>query len=127
MQQTQDIARFPFKDFNGRAAFCRLRVWEEAGKPPIVMATEVEGNAGMSVTNAAERIAMQAYQMLERPEGGMMFIENYPEKEDKRLARWEESFDAVTFTATARGLVDPNWQHMTREEVEQLIGQPVGE
>ena len=45
MQQAHDM-RFDFQDFNGRASFYRLRVYEEEGKAPVVLATE-------SVTNAA--------------------------------------------------------------------------
>ena len=46
------------KDFNGRLARCRIRIFEAEGQAPVMIATKLEEqNPGMSLTNAKDRVA----------------------------------------------------------------------
>jgi hypothetical protein len=117
-----------YRGYHGMPSCCRVRVWERAGKPPVVLATELESNAGTSVTNRIEVIATLMYQMLERPETGLVIIEHYEERTwaggrtllPERFARVEMEW------TRNKGFVRPRWSALTRAEVEQLVSGPVG-
>ena len=117
---------FPYRGYHGCLSRCRLRVYEESGTPPVVIVTERDDNPGTSITNRAEYLATAVWQMLERPEAGMVWIEHY---EDRALIGgkplFKEKFDSVTFTSTSRGFSDPRWKPISKAEVEILIGQPL--
>ena len=125
MRKTWDGV-FPYRGYHGCSSRCRLRVYEESGKPPVVIATEREDNPGTSITNMAEHLATAVWQMLERPEHGLVWIEHY---QDRALIGgkplFKEEFDSVTFTSTCHGFTDPRWKPISKAEVETLIGQPL--
>ena len=52
MRKTLDT-RFSYRGCHGCESLCRLRVYEEPGKPAVVIATELEENPGTSITNMA--------------------------------------------------------------------------
>lgn len=120
MQQTIDRVHF-YRGLFGSEAKCRLRVYEETEKPPVAIATELPDHPGTSVTNGAGPLATEVGALLERPEAGMVWIEHYPKHGEGRGSDEQESFDLVTFSATASGFVDPKWRRLTTEEVERLI------
>ena len=113
-----------FRDDLLREGKCRLRVWQEPGQVPVVLFTELDENTGSSITNCIERIAWEAFKLLERPDRGMIVIEHY---RDRGMVRgkpmYKEEFDMVTFTQTASGFDDPCWQRISKEEVEKIIGE----
>ena len=122
---------FAYRGYHGCPSHCRLRVYEpdperpeEAGRPPVVIATEREDNPGTSVTNRIERIASEVFRLLERPEAGITVVEHYEDRRflgAKPLAR--ESFALVTMTWTRfQGFVGPRWTPSTRKEVEAMNG-----
>lgn len=124
MQQTLDTLHH-YKGYGAGDAVCRLRVYEEPGKPTIVIVTELPENAGTSVTNRAERLATQVWQMLERPAEGMVWVEHYPESGRGRKVWEQEHFSLVTFSETMQGFRKPEWKALPKEEVEALVGQPL--
>lgn len=90
--------------------------------PTVVIVTELPQNPGTSVTNAAQDIATQAYQWLERPAQGITLIEHYAQDGEERYA--QERFALVTFAHSEGGRFShPEWRALTKEEVERLIGQ----
>ena len=141
---------FAFAGFWGCDTHCQIQVWEEEGKPAVVIASESPDNTGTSITNAAETVWGAVYRLLERPEAGVVCIERYPAETKVR----EESFDLVMFDQTSdqpgtvtkggeaidasiegspafitweqaeNGLSNPRWRPFSRAEVEQLIGEP---
>ena len=123
MKKTLDQV-LPFRDDLLREGKCRLRVWQEPGQVPVVLFTELEDNPGSSITNAIERIAWEAFKLLERPEAGMIVIEHY---RDRGIIRgkplYKEEFDLVTFTPTANGFDDPCWRRISKGEEERIIGE----
>jgi hypothetical protein len=117
-----------YRGYHGTPSCCRVRVWEETGKPPVVIATELECNAGTSVTNRIEVIATTMYQMLERPEAGLVMIEHYEERTwagGKTLL--PERFARVEMEWTRnKGFVRPRWTPLTKTEVGKLVSGPGG-
>jgi len=106
-------------------ACCRVRIWERYGEPPVVVATELPDNPGMSITNAAAQLAADVWDLLGCPERGLTWIEHYPQQGPEPHER--ESFAAVSFTWTGGSFSEPQWRHLTQEAVEALIGGPLEE
>lgn len=97
---------------NSFLAKCRVRVNHN-----IVVATELPDNTGMSITNAAEEVAMQVCQFFEIPIAQLVWIEHY--------AQWgdiDETFDAVDFEIVHNCLSNPIWKPVSHAMVEELIG-----
>jgi hypothetical protein len=141
MQKTNDY-RYPFQGYYGSEAVCRIRVYEQEGKVPVVIASELLENTGTSITNmaeflAAEIIAKHFPQRFEE-ELPVHWVEHYePERRGKREAT-DREYDLVTFaTWTPKveyrhgrqrvKLGTPDWHPSTKEAVEQLIEQPLDE
>jgi hypothetical protein len=121
MQQITDQA-FHYLGLGTFPSVCLLRAFDVEDSPTVIIATELPHNPGTSVTNAAQDIAAQAYQWLERPVRGITLIEHYEQDGDARYA--QERFAVVTFQHTEGGRVSgPDWRSVTKEEVERLIGQ----
>ena len=122
MRKTLDQT-FPFRDDLLREGKCRLRVWQEPEQVPVVLFTELDDNAGTSITNMIEHIAWEAFKLLERPTSGIQVIEHYRDRGMVRgKAIYKEEFDMVTFTQIANGFDDPCWRRICKEEVERIIG-----
>lgn len=83
----------------------------------------MEDNPGNSITNAIERVAWEAFKLLERPECGMVTIEHYRDRGMVRGKAMYKEFDLVTLTQTAGCFDDPCWRRISKEEVERIIGQ----
>jgi len=111
-----------FKGYWGCRSKCRLRVYRGDGGDAVVIATELPANPGTSVTNAAESLALDTWLRLGRP-SPFTWIEHYPQRGKRR--NLAETFDRVDFVLTQRGFERPTWTRMTRDQVEQLVGQPV--
>lgn len=133
MRLMQDCPAFPYRGYHGCFSQCRLRIFEpeteeERERPYVVIATELESNPGTSITNAAERIATAVWHLLERPVNGMVYVEHYEDRAfiGKR-PMFKEEFDIVEFQSDRWcGLKDPKWRPSSKEEVERMIGCPIG-
>lgn len=127
MKKTLDQT-FPYRGYFGCESRCRLRVWQEDGKPPVVLFTELDENPGTSITNVIEDIAWEAFKLLERPECGIQVIEHY---RDRGIVRgkpmYKEEFDVVTFTQIASGFDDPCWRRISKEEMERIIDEALAD
>jgi hypothetical protein len=107
---------FEYKPFpHHRLARCRVRLYEHDGQQ-VVVATEIDGNPGMSVTNAAEDIATQLVTDYGLDIERLVWIEHYcyPDEDHK--------FDLVRFTWEDGKASDPQWRCITFEEAERLTG-----
>lgn len=62
---------------NSFPAHCRVRI-----NGNTVIATELPDNTGMSITNAAEEVAMLVCQFYEIPIAQLVWIEHYPKRAD---------------------------------------------
>lgn len=97
---------------NSFPAKCRVRI-----KSNTVIATELPDNEGMSITNAAEEVAMQVCQFYEIPIAQLVWIEHYPQRADI-----DETFDAVDFEIVHNYFSNPSWKPTSRTLAEELIG-----
>lgn len=114
-----------YKGYFGCASMCRIRVYHDAERPPVVVATELEDNEGTSVTNTAEHLATHwARDEAIGEVGEIVWIEHYPEEHNRRGNRmFEETFSLVTFRRGKRGeYTHPEWQYISRADVEAIIG-----
>lgn len=114
---------------------CRIRVFQEAGRTPVIVASALPENRSTSITNVAEYLAaavvarhlpgrfeeqdpfhwLEEYPPLRRRERGPVFTA-------VRFASYTPR--AVWFNGVERvGLGKPTWLPMTREQVAALIGE----
>ncbi len=117
-----------YKGYFECPSICRIRVYHEEGQPSVVIATEIEGNEGTSVTNIAEHLATHwARDAATGDVGEIVWIEHYPERRNDRGNRvFEETFSLVTFRRGKRGeYTCPEWRYISRAEVEAITGAPV--
>ncbi len=130
--------------WNPAGGWCILRVYSNGGnlivvaEEPIDRTTGENLNQGVSVTNAIEMI--QTRVRTELGFGWTNFVEHYPTRGRNVSQGWgdllfAESFTIVNCEWDARayafftpdrpnGYRKPCWHHITRAEVERLIGQP---
>lgn len=115
-----------------RESVCRLRIYEhesgESGADVILIATELDDNPGMSITNATEQLWTAAWKRAEQATGRRgdvtrFFIEHYPGAPGEEVdSAFGEHYSRVTFTGRDRaGLYSgPKWEPITKAQVERL-------
>lgn len=117
---------YRYKGFNDRESFCRIRVYEEPDRPYVVIATQLLGSDGTSITNFAEHLAAQVSLQLEHIERGMIWIEHYPEGSRKSsFARslMGETFSEVRFVfdPPLESLKDCRWSSLAYPCKEEVV------
>lgn len=116
---------FSFTDARGREGTCYLQVWEPRGSLPLALACELSSNEAASITNAAAELATQVWQrLLARAVEGLRFVEAYIDPYHTDLAP-AERFAEVVFQIDGHTLHSPRWRHISRADVEALIGGPL--
>lgn len=93
----------------GRKAKCRMRYYRHQGAD-VLIATELDDNPGMSITNAAEDVYRTAATMFGVNLDKAVCIEHY--------AKPIDTFDLVLLDAES----PPRWRRITVEEVERITG-----
>jgi len=136
-----------YRDGKGAEGACRVRIFastEASGGLPVVILSELTSNHGPSVTDTAEQlvaeIATKYLPEMDGIEPPALFVEHYPDSGCQRDRLGAEHFDLVTFAHHAgrprfasprRGMLqrfgEPAWRRISRADVEQLIGQELGE
>lgn len=128
MQQISDRT-YHYTGFWQCASVCRLRIYQQDGSSrTVVIATElIEENEGTSITNMAEHLATLVRRELGVPLDDFTWIEHYPPRLFDRRGRPEldEEFSRVRFSIEGGTYKHPRWQHLSRADVEQMIGQPL--
>ena len=127
-----------YRGYHGIRSVCYLRLYQskrQSGqptetRPAIAIFTELESNAGTSVTNRIEVLATLAWEFLQKSEAAPIVVEHYPNRgvHNTHTDRWQfpESFDIVEFDRKPDGSFEkPRWRRIARAEVEKLIGQPL--
>jgi hypothetical protein len=110
---------------------CRIRIYQEEGRAPVVICSQLSDNDNTSVTNMAEYLAAEVIDKhdLHTP---LVWIEHYPDHEGEigeyslvRFSSWE--LTAVCLGGVWRCRVgSPRWSPLRPEEVDVLI-ETVGE
>lgn len=139
MRLTRDLTH-SYHGYLGCPSRCWLRIYEEPGRTPVVIASELEDNPGTSVTNAVERIAADVLRLYLRDRLGkavpFFWYEHYAYRH-----RWIPpglDFDQVTFasyTPRPRGqaglsweeLGEPTWTPACRADLEAIVGAPISD
>ena len=120
------VERFDFRDFNGRAAFCSLELLSLADGRTVVIATELAGNTGMSITNAAELIGGAVCRHFGIDPAKLVWIERYDANSYAEHDH-QETFDLVTFSEVSATPISrfarPSWRRMTATDW-QALGLP---
>jgi hypothetical protein len=136
-----------FRGYHADGGVCRITIYTAAGKPPLVVCTELVENTNTSVTNMAELLAaevMERYLTADDLGAGdppFVWLERYEEPADRRFTRTKAvmrrygDYDRVTFKhyrrertfrnarpPTFRYTIGcPEWHPMKIEEAEALI------
>lgn len=123
---------FPYAGFRNAPSRCYLHWIAKPQHVPdgpaksddsvIVIASELENNPGMSVTNRAEQLANQVCRELEIAPERLIWLEHYPGG-DKAPQYQQERFRLVAFHLADGRLSAPRWLPVSRNWVENLIGQ----
>ena len=89
-------ARFAYRGFHGRRAFCDLEVIPLSDGRTLVIATERADNPGTSVTNVAEHLASFVCDRFEIKPDTLVWVEHcgYPDPVNPKRRR---EYDLVTF------------------------------
>jgi hypothetical protein len=139
--KTHDL-EYAFCGYGDRAprGRCRVRILQEASRPPVLVITELADNPSTSITNLIEHLVPELlsrylphrYDVI--AEAPAIVIEHYPARPSSDRRDREATYDLVTFVRwrprigwTAGGqnrlIVDaPGWRRLRPEEVWQLLG-----
>ena len=124
-QRVEDFL-YDFEGYHGYPSQCRIQIFSVTARSVVVVASELPDNPGTSITNRAEWIANQLYERLDQPED-FIWIEHYPEDAygGNPDPEHTESFAIVEFDVENGKLTRPDWTHVTKPQVEQLIHRPL--
>lgn len=120
--------RHAYHGFWTPGAVCRIRIYERADDPPVVIATELPENENTSTTNLVEQVAAE---VMVRYLGGRPFIwiEHYPARryfgETYHLVEFEHYQPSPQFSmglAFSIKIGAPTWRRITKAAVADLIG-----
>ncbi len=138
MEQTHDYL-YAYRGMFTDGAVCRIRIYEERGQTPVVIASELPENQNTSVTNMAEYLAAEILRKHFRhrleEEEPVVWIEHYPRPKERYMRRivGKKEYDRVTFSSWVprpvfRGgvwrftLGEPHWRHLDPHDVVSLLG-----
>lgn len=99
---------------------CHLEVFTNNGLDAVVIATEIAGNGGMSITNAAGLLAEQVAKRFELLPERTSFIEHYTE-ESYKDRKGQETWDQVHLTWKGTAVLKTNWQRISKAEVDAML------
>ena len=118
-------ALYLYRGFHACLSYCWLRIYTAPGQS-VVLATEMPDNPGTSITNAAERLAMEVMRTFGLLFDSLRWVEHYPERQGRHgHPPLPASFDLVTFTPTTQGLRSPEWRRLSQAQIEHMLGQPL--
>ena len=126
MRQTHDHIQ-EYRGYWSDGGRCRIRIYREEGKPPVVICSQLPDNTNTSVTNMAEYLAAEVIEEHGLPTP-LVWVEHYPEHEGEvgewslvRFSSWEPVEVCLGGVWRYR-LRSPEWSHLTPEEVGRLVG-----
>ncbi len=100
-------------------SLCHLRVLIQ---PPLrraaFIATEIKGDPGQSITNAAEELATQLVAAFNMEPDQARFIEHYTPASYE--GSHDTSYDEVTFTWQGKQARNPQWRRLQPHEIADL-------
>src|ERR687898_49051 len=131
MKKTHDYIHH-YRGYWSDGGRCRIRIYQEEGRAPVVICSQLPDNDNTSVTNMAEYLAAEVLEehSLATP---LTWVEHYPEHEGEIgeyslvwFSSWE--LDEVYLGGVwRRRLGSPRWSPLRPEEVDDLIETVGGE
>ena len=113
---------YNFKGLWDLPSICGLKMVKKDDKT-IVIATDLyDNNPGTSITEWNTKLAMELCNKFEINPKNIIFIEHTPEK-DTKLEFNRETFFRVDFTLENNQFINPDWNQLTKEEVDKLISE----
>lgn len=101
-------------------SICGLKVVKTKNKT-IVIATDLfDENPGTSITEWNTKLAKEICDSRNIQYNELLFIEHTPNK-DTKLSFNQESFFKVSFDMVGDKFENPQWQELTKEDVDELI------
>ena len=94
MKRTHDYIHF-FRGYWSEGGKCRIQSYQEDGRAPVVICSELPNNGGTSVTYAAEQLAAEVIRSHKLPTP-LVWIEHWPKESTDG---GEETFELVVFAS----------------------------
>jgi hypothetical protein len=135
LPKTHDF-RYAYRGYYDEGGICRVRLFQDMRRPPLILVSQLEENRNTSVTNMAEYLAAEigAKHFPDRFEQADPFVYlehyRYPEERDPVLREiWSRvRFDSYTPRLVTLGGVMrtklglPRWTYLPPMDVTRLIG-----
>ena len=126
MKKTHDYIHH-YRGYWSDGGRCRIRIYHEDGRAPVVICSQLPDNPNTSVTNMAEYLAAEVIEEHSLPTP-LTWIEHYPEHEGEigeyslvRFSSWELA--ELCMGGVWRGRIGSSrWSPMGPEEVDTLRG-----
>ncbi len=113
---------YNFKGLWDLPSICGLKIVKKPAKT-IVIATDLyDQNPGTSITEWNTKLAMELCNNFKLNPKEIIFIEHTPHK-DTKLEFNRETFFQVNFTLDNDKFINPDWNQLTKEEVDNLISE----
>ena len=126
MRKTRDYVHY-YRGYWSDGGRCRIRIYREEGREPIVVCSQLADNANTSVTNMSEYIAAEVIEEHCMPTP-LVWIEHYPEHRGAvgewslvRFSSWERE-EVRIGSVWRRRVGSPAWSPLRPEQVDALIG-----
>jgi hypothetical protein len=110
---------------------CRIRIYHEDGRAPVVICSQLPDNDNTSVTNMAEYLAAEVIEQHGLPTP-FVWLEHYPEHKGEigeyslvRFSSWECTQVCLGGVWRYR-IGSPRWSPLRREEVDGTTSPPGG-
>ena len=111
---------YHFKGLWDVPSICGLKIVKKEGKQVIIATDLFEENPGTSITEWNTKLARELCDKYGIEYNQLIYIEHTPPK-DTKLSFNHESFFKVSFDIKDNKFENPQWQELTKEEVDKLI------
>jgi hypothetical protein len=130
VKKTHDYIHY-YRGYWSEGGKCRIRIYREDGRAPVVICSQLPDNHNTSVTNIAEYLAAEVIVNQDLP-APLVWVEHYPEHEGEIgeyslvwFSSWE--LQKVCLGGVLRYRVgSPRWSPLRREEVDVTTSPPGG-
>jgi len=129
MEKTHDYIHY-YRGYWYDGGKCRIRIYQEDGRAPVVICSQLPDNDNTSVTNLAEYLAAEVIEQHGLPTP-LVWVEHYPEHEGEIGAYCLVRFSSWKLEEVCLGGVwhyrvgSPQWSPLTPEQVMALLdGKP---
>lgn len=103
-------------------SICGLKIVRKPDKTIVIVTDLYEENPGTPVTEWNTKLAAQICKEFEIKPENLVFIERTPDKKTK-LSFNKESFFRVYFEQDGINFNNPDWQELSKDEVNKLINE----